>query len=238
MISMPSCSILRQPLLRKGGVDVVSCGRENVTYTMPGHGSFVVFLLFLVRGNGSLSPVTWRSNGVRRDLWPGVSSRVESPRGGGILHRVTVMEFHRSANEAIKWHDFHIDRDYCRVIPWGRCRNTRVFKENKRNFWFRIIFKTYSNRRLRVNSRLKKITLGLNDTRVGKFAQFRDENSKKTKKFSHAFQPRQISILHRIQPTQSTGLFYDSSSGYLIIPLLVHQNALFKRHTYDPLMPP
>lgn len=58
MISMPSCSILRQPLLRKGGVDVVSCGRENVTYTMPGHGSFVVFLLFLVRGNGSLSPVT------------------------------------------------------------------------------------------------------------------------------------------------------------------------------------
>lgn len=105
------CSILRQPLLRKGGVDVVSCGRENVTYTMPGHGSFVVFLLFLVRGNGSLSPVTWRSNGVRRDLWPGVSSRVESPRGGGILHRVTVVEFHRSANEAIKWHDFHIDRD-------------------------------------------------------------------------------------------------------------------------------
>lgn len=111
MISMPSCSILRQPLLRKGGVDVVSCGRENVTYTMPGHGSFVVFLLFLVRGNGSLSPVTWRSNGVRRDLWPGVSSRVESPRGGGILHRVTEVEFHRSANEAIKWHDFHIDRD-------------------------------------------------------------------------------------------------------------------------------
>lgn len=237
MISMPSCSILRQPLLRKGGVDVVSCGRENVTYTMPGHGSFVVFLLFLVRGNGSLSPVTWRSNGVRRDLWPGVSSRVESPRGGGILHRVTVVEFHRSANEAIKWHDFHIDRDLS-SNSLRKMSEYTCLQENKRNFWSRIIFKTYSNRRLRVNSRLKKITLGLNDTRVEKFAQFRDENSMKTKKFSHAFQPRQISILHRIQPTQSTGLFYDSSSGYLIIPLLVHQNALFKRHTYDPLMPP
>lgn len=71
---------------------------------------------------------------------------------------------------------------------------------------------------------MKKITCsGLNDIRV---SNIKIRNSKNV---FHTRFPASPDLHSPSNPTHPIDLFYDSSSGYLIIRLLVHRNALFKR---------
>lgn len=71
---------------------------------------------------------------------------------------------------------------------------------------------------------MKKITYsGLNDIRV---SNIKIRNSKNV---FHTRFPASPDLHSPSNPTHPIDLFYDSSSGYLIIRLLVHRNALFKR---------